>query len=89
MAVGDIVSMKRVDRYHVEIRHPGQEGWAHIHHPDWEDTPSLGVARRYRDQVQADHPGSEARIVVASGVRVTELATGDSVTVGIEGTVTD
>lgn len=50
-------------RYHVEIRHTGRDTWDHIHHPDWEDTPMVDIARSYARTVIDDHPGSDVRII--------------------------
>jgi hypothetical protein len=49
--------------YWVEIRHAGEAGWHHIHHPDWETSHSYGDTMAYAMSVRQDHSGSEVRIV--------------------------
>jgi hypothetical protein len=78
MGVGDVVKIRRVDTYHVEINHPDPAGWHHIHPADWETTQEIETARAYADEVGADFPTSNVRIVQTERVEVTDLRTGVS-----------
>lgn len=89
MATGDVVKTQRVDRYHVEIRHPRDDDWHQIHGIDWETTPDLAAARAYAEQVSTDHPGSQVRLVGTRAVEITKILTGETKTLNVKASVID
>lgn len=88
MATGDVVTTRRADRYHVEIRHPDGD-WNHIHPPTWERTTLLTMARHYAARVKEDHPDSEVRIIRTRATEVTKLGTRETTVVDLGTEVVD
>lgn len=90
MATERIVKTARMlDRYHVEIRHPGREDWNHIYSPGRERTTLLALARQNAAQVAADEPEAEVRIMRTMYSRITTVATGKSRAVQVGSEVVD
>ncbi|WP_341719917.1 hypothetical protein QQG74_09525 [Micromonospora sp. FIMYZ51] len=87
MAVDDTIMAQRISHYHVEIRHPGQQDWTHIHNPKWETTPRELAARLYARLVERDHPGSKAQIVQTQKLEILTLATGKRNTLDLGRTI--
>ena len=49
--------------YFVEIRHPGETTWNHVHGLDWETTEDYYAARMYAKSVRGAEPKARVRIV--------------------------